>query len=38
MEEVVLKENNYINQVIKYIENINIYEGKKDVYENVIDC
>lgn len=36
-EEVVSKENNYTNQAIKYTENTNIYEGKKDAYENVID-
>lgn len=37
-EEVVSKENNYTNHAIKYTENTNIYEGKKDAYENVIDC
>lgn len=31
--EEVSKENNYTNRAIKYTENINIYEGKKDAYE-----
>lgn len=35
--EVVSKENNYTNQAIKYTETTNIYGGKKDAYENVID-
>lgn len=35
--EEVSKENNYTNRAIEYTENTNIYEGKKDAYENVID-